>query len=96
MQPGSVQPQTPFQRFMVEKALALAQELEAVSGAAPAGQVLDVAEGMVLVQGRQFLRDTLQAYLQAQAEQAEKKGRRCDRVSVATDEIVKGKASGSC
>ena len=32
---------TPLQRTIVERALALAQELEATAGSAPTGQVID-------------------------------------------------------
>jgi hypothetical protein len=95
MQAVQFQATTPLQRFVMEKALAFAQELETLTNAAPDGQVLDVAEGAVLGQGREFLRETLQVCLQAQAEAAEKKGRRSDAVVAVSGGTAKGKCRGS-
>jgi hypothetical protein len=67
-------PQSEFQRQVVESALALAQELERAAAAAPHGQVLDQCEAVALLQGRQFLRDSLAAALQQQICQGEKRG----------------------
>lgn len=69
-----VTPQTPFQRLLVEQALALAQHLEAAADGAPHGLVLDRCETATLTHGRHFLRSALAALLQHQADAAEKKG----------------------
>ena len=67
--------QTPLQRVIVERALALAQELEATADAAPPGQVIDRCETLLLGAGRDFLRLALEETLQAKVEDLEKKGR---------------------
>ena len=51
---------TPLQRPIVERALALAQELEATAGSAPDGQVIDRCESLLLGAGREFLRQALE------------------------------------
>lgn len=70
----TVEPQSDFQALVVEQALAYAQQLEQTARSAPPGQTLDSCEGVVLGQGRQFLRDTLAAALQQQIHEGEKKG----------------------
>ena len=70
----AVEPQSAFQSLVVEQALAYAQQLEQAAKSAPPGQTLDSCEGVVLAQGRQFLRDTLAAALQQQIREGEKKG----------------------
>lgn len=71
-----VEPRSDFQRLVVEQALAYAQQLEQAARSALPGQTLDCCEGVVLAQGRQFLRDTLAAALQQQIHEGEKKGSR--------------------
>jgi hypothetical protein len=66
---------TPLQRLIVERALALAQELEATANSAPAGQIIDRCESLLLGNGREFLRRALEDTLQAQVDALEKKGR---------------------
>ena len=71
---------TPFQAWVVEQALAMAQAVERASDAAADGTVLVVAEALVVERGRELLRTTLQAALQAQAEGVEKRGGRAAAV----------------
>ncbi len=66
---------TPLQRLIVERALALAKELEATAGSAPHGQVIDRCDSLLLGHGREFLRRALEDTLQAQVDAFEKKGR---------------------
>lgn len=66
--------QSSLQRQIVQMALDLASQLEQKAQQAPVGSVLDACEGLLLDRGRQFLRDSLAAALQDQADQAEKKG----------------------
>ena len=66
---------TPLQRTIVERALALARELEATAGSAPDGQVIDRCETLLLGAGREFLRRSLEDTLQARIDALEKKGR---------------------
>jgi hypothetical protein len=65
---------TDLERILVDQALAMARELEAVTDAAPDGHVLAVAELAALRSGRELTRRALEAALQRQAEMAEKKG----------------------
>jgi hypothetical protein len=63
-----------LEAILLEQALAMARELEAVTDAAPDGQVLAVAELAALRSGRELTRLALEAALQRQAESAEKRG----------------------
>jgi len=65
---------TELEAILLEQALAMARELEAVSDAAPDGQVLAVAEAAAVRSGRELTRAALEAALRRQAEAAEKKG----------------------
>ena len=69
-------PQSPLQRQIAQMALELAATLEAKAQQAPVGSILDACESLLLDKGRQFLRDSLAATLQQQADQAEKRGTR--------------------
>jgi hypothetical protein len=75
MTAASLDAMTPLQRLIVERALALAQELEAAADSAPAGQIIDRCESLLLGNGREFLRRALEDTLQAQVDALEKKGR---------------------
>lgn len=66
---------TELESILVEQALAMAHELEAVTDAAPDGQVLAVGESAAVRLGRELTRVALESALQRQAETAEKKGR---------------------
>ena len=67
---------TPLQALLVEQALALAKQLEQTADAAPDGQVLARVEALAVPAARELARQAVEAALQAQAEAAEKKGRR--------------------
>ena len=64
---------TGTEALIVEQALLFARELERTCNEAPDGHVLEQAEGVILKQGREFLRAALQVALQQQAPDAEKK-----------------------
>ena len=66
---------TPLQALILEQALLLAQQLERTAAEAPDGQVLARVEAAAVPAGRELTRKAVEAALQAQAEQAEKKGR---------------------
>jgi hypothetical protein len=85
-----VVPQSDFQRQLVERALALAQELERTAASAPHGSLLDRRELLLLDQGRQLLRDALAGALQQQIAAAEKRGRRPAPVPAARPADTKG------
>ena len=65
---------TELESILVEQALAMARELEAVTDAAPDGAVLAVGETAAVRLGRELTRRALEAALQRQAEAAERKG----------------------
>lgn len=67
-------PKSPLQRLIAQMALDLAAKLEDSARQAPCGGTLDACEALLLGQGRQFLRDSLAATLQHQADEAGKKG----------------------
>ena len=62
--------QSPLARLLIEQAILMAQELEAVAAKAPKGEVLDCCEEAAIVKGREFIRlalqKTAQDYLAAQ------------------------------
>lgn len=68
------QPQTKLQQQILQMAQELAANLEHAADNAPTGSVLDACESLLLDQGRQFLRDSLAATLQNQADNLQKKG----------------------
>lgn len=65
---------TEVEAVLLEQALAMARELEAVTDAAPDGHVLAAAERAAVERGREFTRIALEAALRRQAREAEKKG----------------------
>ena len=73
MRRRQLQANSATEALIMEQARALARELERACNQAPDGQVLDQAEGVILKQGREFLRAALQASLQEQARDVEKK-----------------------
>jgi|SRR5215469_6080318 len=81
---------TPLQALLVEQALLLAQQLQASADAAPDGQVLARVEALAVPAARELARKAVQATLQAQAEQTEKKGRRAEAVAVDAASGTKG------
>ena len=76
MRPRTFQAQTPLEALLVDHALAVARQLQATADAAPDGHVLARVEATALPAGREFTRRAVEAACQAQAEAAEKKGRR--------------------
>ncbi len=65
---------TELEAILVEQALLMARELEAVTDAAPDGRVLAEGEAAAVRLGRELTRAALEAALQRQAGPAEKKG----------------------
>ncbi len=85
---------TPLQRTIVERALALARELEATAGSAPTGQVIDRCESLLLGAGRDFLRRSLEDTLQARVDALEKKGRPAGPAPAAPPAATRGDRRG--
>ena len=82
--------ETPFQRLMMERALAMAKELERAGDAAPDGQVMDQLETLAVVRGREFTCDALEGALQLQVNELEKKLRRGATADAAKGVVTKG------
>ena len=76
MEPVTMTARTALQRLMMEKALAMAEELERVSDAAADGQVLSELESLAVERGRDFTRQSLEGALQRAVDDVEKKLRR--------------------
>jgi hypothetical protein len=68
------QTQTPLEALVVEHALLLARQLQKTADGAPDGKVLAQVEAYVVPAARELARKAVEAALQAQAKQAEKKG----------------------
>jgi hypothetical protein len=83
--------ETPLQRLMMEKALAMAQELERAGTAAADGHVLDELETLAMARGRDFTRGALEGALQGHVDALEKKLRRAAAADVANDSGTKGR-----
>lgn len=88
MDPVMIRVESPTQALIVERALVFAKELEQVATRAADGQVLAEAERCTVDKGRDLLRFSLQAVLQAQAESVEKKGYRPARVPPAANDAT--------
>jgi hypothetical protein len=83
--------ETPLQRLMMERALAMAQELERAGAAAADGRVLDELETLAVARGRDFTRDALQGALQSQVDELEKKLRLAASADAAKGGVIKGR-----
>jgi hypothetical protein len=83
--------ETPLQRLMMEKALAMAQELERAGAAAPDGKVLDILEGLAVDRGRELTRSALEGALQRQVEDFEKKLRQAADADAAKSVATRGR-----
>jgi hypothetical protein len=67
---------TAEERLIAEQAVLNLRELNKACDAAADGTVLNVCERLALQQGRELIRQTVEASLRAQAHEVEKKGRR--------------------
>ena len=74
--PRMIEVRTELESILVEQALMMARELEAVTDAAPDGAVLAVGELAAVRLGRELTRVALEAALQRQAGPSEKRGSR--------------------
>lgn len=83
--PRTFTAESPLEALVIEHALLLARQAQQAADAAPDGKVLAAVEGAVIPAARELARTAVQAALQAQAEGAEKRGRRAAPVRTATD-----------
>jgi hypothetical protein len=85
---------SPLEALVVEQALAMVREMKRAADAAPDGQVLAQAETMAVVKGRDLTQKCLEAVLNDQAEEVEKKGRRPGPVTAAVPATTGARGSG--
>ena len=78
----------PTEALVVEQALAMFREMERTANAAPDGQVLALVEQLAVTRGREFTRKSLEAILNQQAEEVEKKGHAAEPANVADRGII--------
>ena len=97
MYPRDIRVSNPLEALVVEQALAMVREMKRVADAAPDGKVLDHAETVAVAQGRELTRKSLEAVLNDQAAEVEKKGRRAGPVGAArrvnTAGVTRGRSS---
>ncbi len=86
--------ETEFQRLMMERALAMAQELERAGAGAAEGHVLEDLEMLAVARGRDFTRGALEGALQRQVDEVEKKLRRAASADAAKGDVTKGPRRG--
>ncbi len=96
MYPREIRVNSPGEALIVEQALAMYREMKRVADAAPDGQVLDMAERAALTQGRELTRQGLEAVLNEQAHEVEKKGRRRGPASAKACGNTEGVTRGRC
>jgi hypothetical protein len=81
---------------LVERALAMARDLNDLAGAAPAGQVLDCCEEAAVAKGREFTLHALEQAVAQRIEVAQKKGRRLGDACAVTVVKAKVPANEAC
>jgi hypothetical protein len=71
--PREIRVENAVEALIVEQALAMARDLKRTADAAPDGRVLAIAEQAAVRQGRELTRKSLEAVLNAQGSDLEKK-----------------------
>lgn len=96
MYPRDIRVNDPTEALIVEQALAMVREMQRTATAAPEGHVLAQVEKVAMAQGRELTRQTLEAVLNDQAEEVEKKGRRVGPVPAADRGTTADDNRGRC
>ena len=78
----------------MEQALAMYREMRQAAADAADGEVLSVAERLVLTRGRELMRQSLRSVLQEEAQASEKKGSRPEDVFAAEFASIAAGKSG--
>lgn len=91
MEPVTLTARTELQQLLMERALAMAEELERAGAAAPDGKVLDVLEGLAVDRGRDFTRSALEGALQREVEGFEKKFQAAATAAVVRDAATRAR-----
>lgn len=94
MEPVTMTARTALQQLLMEKGLAMAEELERAGAAAADGHVLEELEMLAVARGRDFTRGALEGALQHQVDEVEKKLRLAASADAAKDDVTKGRRRG--
>ena len=96
MHPRDIRVNNPTEALVVEQALAMVREMNDTANAAADGRVLREVEQLAIVRGREFMRKSLEAVVNDQAEAVEKQTRRAGRVPAAVRGPIEGDGSDRC
>ena len=88
MNKRTIQVDNDAQALFLEQAKAMFQELMKTADEAPDGQVLHLAEMCAMTEGRKLIRKALEATVQQQAHEVEKKGCLPERANAAEQELI--------
>jgi hypothetical protein len=94
--PREIRVENPTEALIVEQALAMVRDLKQAADDAPDGQVLSRAERAAVRQGRELTRKSLEAVLNAQGEDLEKKLRRAASADAAATGATGDGAAEAC
>ncbi len=94
MYPRNIRVENPQEALIVEQALALHREMLKAASEAADGEVLSVAEQLVVTRGRELMRRSLESVLQEEAQASEKKGPRPEDVFAAEFASIAAGKSG--
>ena len=94
MEPVTMTARTRLQQLLMEKGLAMAEELERAGTAAADGHVLAELEQLAIARGRELTRDALEGALQRQVDEVEKKLLRVASVDADKSVGTKGRRRG--
>jgi hypothetical protein len=83
--PRTFTAESPLEALVLEHALLLARQAQQAADAAPDGRVMSAVEGAVIPAARELARKAVEAALQAQAREAEKRGHRAAPARTASE-----------
>ena len=86
--PREIRVENATEALIVEQALAMARDLKRVADAAPDGRVLAIAEQAAVRQGLELTRKSLEAVLNAQGAELEKKLRPAARAAAEAADAI--------
>jgi len=96
MYPRDIRVNNPTEALIVEQALAMVREMQQTATAAPDGRVLAQVEKVAMAHGRELTRKSLEAVLNEQAEEVEKRGRRVAPAPAADRDTTADDNRGRC
>lgn len=94
--PREIRVENAMEALIVEQALAMVRDVKQVADDAPDGQVLSRAEQAAARQGRELTRKSLEAVLNDQGEELEKKLRRAASADAAAPGAIEDGAADRC